>query len=81
MRLPARARTHGAPPAFAGLWEGWCSAEGATLRTFTIATTSAITSPDLDVLHEGLPVILEPEAWPVGSGEELGAVARRSGRR
>ena len=66
----AIARTDGAPLAFAGLWEGWRSPEGETLRTFTIATTTA--SPDMEGLHDRMPVILEPEAWPMCLGEEPG---------
>ena len=37
----AIARQDGALLAFAGLWEGWQSPEGETLRTFVILTTSA----------------------------------------
>ncbi len=45
--------------AFAGLWDSWESAEGKTLRTFTIITTNA--SPVVKPVHGRMPVILPPE--------------------
>ena len=69
----AIARTDGAPLAFAGLWEGWRDPAGEVLRTFTIATTAA--NEDMAQLHERMPVILEPAAWPVWMGEEVGDFA------
>ena len=59
----AIARVDGTPLAFAGLWEGWRSPDGETLRTFAIITTSA--NADMAVLHDRMPVILEPPDWPV----------------
>jgi putative SOS response-associated peptidase YedK len=49
--------------AFAGLWEGYRSPDGAVARTFTIITTDA--SPDVAELHDRMPVILEPRDWRV----------------
>ena len=69
----AIARTDGAPLAFAGLWEGWRDPAGEVLRTFTIATTAA--NEDMAQLHERMPVILEPAAWPVWMGEKEGDFA------
>jgi putative SOS response-associated peptidase YedK len=66
----AIARTDGAPLAFAGLWEGWRSPDGETLRTFTIVTTEA--NADMARLHSRMPVILERDAWPVWLGEAAG---------
>ncbi len=66
----AIARTDGAPLAFAGLWEGWRDPAGEVLRTFTIATTAA--NEDMAGLHDRMPVILEPAAWPVWLGEDVG---------
>lgn len=66
----AVARVDGAPLALAGLWEGWRSGEGETLRTFTMLTTSA--NATIATLHNRLPVVLEPEDWPVWLGEEAG---------
>jgi putative SOS response-associated peptidase YedK len=67
----AIARTDGAPLAFAGLWEGWRSPDGETLRTFAIITTSA--NSDMAVLHDRMPVVLEAPDWPAWLGEGQGA--------
>lgn len=69
----AIARTDEEPIAFAGLWEGWRSPDGEVLRTFTIVTTYA--NAEMSKLHNRMPVILEPGAWPVWLGEEQGAPA------
>ena len=69
----AIARTDGAPLAFAGLWEGWRDPAGEVLRTFTIATTAA--NDDMAQLHDRMPMILEPDEWPVWLGEEAGEPA------
>jgi putative SOS response-associated peptidase YedK len=54
--------------AMAGLWETWRSPEGERIRSFTIATT---TPNELCAeLHNRMPVVLKPEAWPVWLGEE-----------
>ena len=53
--------------AFAGIWEGWRSPEGDILRTFAIVTTAA--NAQMAVLHERMPVILEPADWPLWLGE------------
>ncbi len=50
------ARADGAPLALAGLWER----HGGDL-TCTMLTTSA--GPDLDGIHDRMPVILDPDAW------------------
>ncbi len=57
------ARQDGAPLAFAGLWEGWRSPEGETLRTFAILTTAA--NGTMAQLHERMPVVLEERDWPL----------------
>ncbi len=64
----AIARRDGSPLAFAGLWEGWRSPDGEVVRTFAILTTSA--NATMAQLHERMPVILEPDAWPTWLGEE-----------
>ncbi len=66
----AIARTDGASLAFAGLWEGWKSSDGETLRTFTILTTAA--NDDMVRLHDRMPVILEAADWPAWLGEDGG---------
>jgi hypothetical protein len=54
--------------AMAGLWETWRSPEGERIRSFTIATT---TPNELCAkLHNRMPVVLKPEAWPMWLGEE-----------
>jgi len=69
----AIARTTGAPLAFAGLWEGWRSPEGETLRTFAIITTAA--NATMSAIHNRMPVILEAADWPAWLGEVEGQSA------
>ncbi len=63
----AIAREDGEPMAFAGLWEAFLFPDSTVLRTFAIITTDA--GPDVAELHDRMPVILEPEGWPVWLGE------------
>lgn len=63
-------RADGQPMAMAGLWEGWRGADGEVMRTYTIVTTTACET--LRALHERMPVVLEPDAWPVWLGETEG---------
>jgi putative SOS response-associated peptidase YedK len=52
----------------AGLWETWRSPAGERIRSFTIVTT---TPNELCAeLHNRMPVVLKPEAWPAWLGEE-----------
>ena len=54
--------------ALAGLWETWRSPAGERIRSFAIITT---TPNELCAdLHNRMPVVLAPEAWPVWLGEE-----------
>jgi putative SOS response-associated peptidase YedK len=54
--------------ALAGLWETWRSPAGERLRGFAIITT---TPNELCAeLHNRMPVVLEPAAWPTWLGEE-----------
>ena len=66
----AIAKADGSPMAFAGLWEGWRGPEGQIERTFAIITTNA--NEDVAALHDRMPVILEPEHWPLWLGEADG---------
>ena len=66
----AVARADGAVMALAGLWEGWRSPDGDTVRSFTVITTTAIDA--LGHLHERMPVVLEPSDWPAWLGEAEG---------
>jgi putative SOS response-associated peptidase YedK len=65
----AIARADGDPLAFAGIWEGWRSADGDILRTFAILTTTA--NAQMAVLHDRMPVILEQADWPGWLGETV----------
>ena len=54
--------------ALAGVWEGWQSPAGEWVRSFAIITT---TPNELCAeLHNRMPVILKPEAWPIWLGDE-----------
>ena len=54
--------------AFAGLWETWKSPAEELVRSFTIVTT---TPNELCAdIHNRMPVILPPTAWPAWLGEE-----------
>jgi putative SOS response-associated peptidase YedK len=54
--------------ALAGLWENWRSLADEWVRTFTIVTT---TPNELCAeIHNRMPVILKPEAWPAWLGEQ-----------
>ena len=73
-KLPhAVARADGAPMALAGLWEGWRGPDGAVLRSFTVLTTAACAG--LRALHDRMPVVLEPQDWPLWLGETDGDTA------
>ena len=54
--------------ALAGLWENWKSPAEEWIRSFTIVTTmpNALCAE----IHNRMPVILPPEAWPAWLGEE-----------
>ena len=69
----AIARSDGHPMVFAGLWEGWRGSDGTVIRSFVIITTEA--NETLRPLHERMPVVLEPEAWPLWLGERESDVA------
>jgi putative SOS response-associated peptidase YedK len=56
--------------ALAGLWESWRSPAGERVRSFTIVTTAP--NPLIAELHDRMPVILSPDAWPVWLGETPG---------
>jgi putative SOS response-associated peptidase YedK len=54
--------------ALAGLWENWRSPAGEWMRSFAIITT---TPNELCAeLHNRMPVVLKPEAWPTWLGEQ-----------
>jgi putative SOS response-associated peptidase YedK len=60
--------------ALAGLWENWKSPAEEWVRSFTIITTTP--NALCAEIHDRMPVILPPEAWPVWLGEEAGDAER-----
>jgi putative SOS response-associated peptidase YedK len=62
-----KARVDGDPVAFGGIWEEWRSPDGETLRTFATITTDA--NRPLSGIQDRMPVIIEPEDWPLWLGE------------
>jgi putative SOS response-associated peptidase YedK len=54
--------------AMAGLWENWRSPAGEWVRSFAIVTTAP--NGLCAELHNRMPVVLGPDAWPVWLGEE-----------
>jgi putative SOS response-associated peptidase YedK len=66
----AVARVDGYPVAFGGIWAEWRSPDGETLRTFATITTDA--NRQLSAIQDRMPVIIEPEDWPLWLGEVEG---------
>jgi putative SOS response-associated peptidase YedK len=54
--------------ALAGLWENWRSPAGERVRSFAIITTEP--NELYARLHNRMPAVLAPEAWPAWLGEE-----------
>jgi putative SOS response-associated peptidase YedK len=54
--------------AMAGLWENWKSPASEWVRSFTIITTAP--NELCAEIHNRMPVIVPPEAWPAWLGEE-----------
>jgi putative SOS response-associated peptidase YedK len=54
--------------ALAGLWENWRSPAGERVRSFAIVTTEP--NELCAQLHNRMPVVLGPEAWPAWLGEQ-----------
>ena len=63
-------RRDGNPMAWAGLWESFVRPDGQVERTFCVITTAA-TGPVAEI-HDRVPVVLEPEDWPLWLGEVEG---------
>jgi putative SOS response-associated peptidase YedK len=60
--------------ALAGLWDSWRSPAGERIRSFTIITT-----PPNELcaeLHNRMPAVLKPEAWPLWLGEQPAELAQ-----
>ena len=54
--------------ALAGLWESWRSPAGERVRRFAIITTEP--NELCAALHNRMPAILAPQAWPEWLGEQ-----------
>ena len=67
-------RADGAPMVFAGVWQMWAAPDGARQATCAIVTATA-TGAMAD-LHDRVPVVLEPEDWPLWLGESGPGAAR-----
>ncbi|MCC5972164.1 MAG: SOS response-associated peptidase [Pararhodobacter sp.] len=67
-------RSDHAPMVFAGVWQAWNGPEGARIATCAIVTCAA--SGAMAALHDRVPVILNPEDWPLWLGEAGHGAAR-----
>ncbi len=66
-------RADGAPLAFAGIWQDW-ERDGTRLRSCAIVTTGA--NARMSQIHHRMPLVLEPEDWPLWLGEAGRGAAR-----
>jgi putative SOS response-associated peptidase YedK len=55
------------PMTLAGLWDDWRSAEGETIKSFAIITTTA--NALLASVHDRMPVVIAPDYWDDWLGE------------
>jgi putative SOS response-associated peptidase YedK len=60
-------RADSQPLTFARVWEGWRGPAGEVLRTFAIIVTAA--NHQMEPIHDRMPVIVEPDDWPLWLGE------------
>jgi putative SOS response-associated peptidase YedK len=66
----AMTRQDGQPMMFAGLWDGWRRQDGDSIRSYVIITCAA--NRAMAQIHNRMPVILEPDVWPLWLGETDG---------
>ena len=59
-------RTDGAPLAFAGVWQDWGQGED---RMSTCAIVTCDANAPMSKIHHRMPVVLEPDDWPLWLGE------------
>lgn len=67
-------RTDGGPLVMAGVWQDWAGPDGIHLSACAIVTTAA--NPAIAAIHHRMPVILEPNHWPMWLGEAGKGAAR-----
>ncbi len=60
-------RRDAAPIAFAAVWQDWTDPEGGRQATCAIVTTAA--NAPMQAIHHRMPVIIEPQDWPLWLGE------------
>jgi putative SOS response-associated peptidase YedK len=63
----AIARADGATLALGGIWEGWRAPGGEVERSFAIITTRP--NAEMAVLHNRMPVVVDPNDWAAWLGE------------
>jgi putative SOS response-associated peptidase YedK len=69
-------RANGAPMVFAGVWQMWQDPNSATARLATCAIVTAAAQGGMADLHDRVPVVLDPETWPLWLGEAGHGAAR-----
>jgi len=67
-------RTDKTPMVFAGIWQAWTGPEGTRVASCAIVTVAA--TGHMTDLHARVPVVLEPESWPLWLGEAGHGAAR-----
>lgn len=60
-------RTDGSPLAFAAVWQDWKQEDDSRVSTCAIVTTAA--NKAMSDIHHRMPVILDPDDWPLWLGE------------
>jgi putative SOS response-associated peptidase YedK len=63
----AIARADGEPLALGGVWESWRAPSGAFERTFAVITTTP--NAEIALLHDRMPLVIDPAQWPAWLGE------------
>lgn len=61
-------RQDGDPLALAAIWQDWAGQDGMRQQTCALVTTSANRS--MSAIHHRMPVLLEPDNWPLWLGEQ-----------
>lgn len=67
-------RADGEAMVFAGIWQAWTGPEGARIATCAIVTCAATGA--MAELHDRVPVIVQPQDWPLWLGEAGHGAAR-----